>query len=133
MEATQRPARKHRRRPGLYSAEEVALHSTPDDAWIVYEDKVYDATSYIRDHPGNHFALLSVLGRDCTQEMADYGHSTYAYRILNGLYIGDLRKDPDEQPGDACSYGRFGSLVALLLPPLLRPLFPALAFSNLHA
>lgn len=32
--------------------EEVAKHNKRDDAWIVIEDKVYDVTTFVPEHPG---------------------------------------------------------------------------------
>ena len=35
-----------------YSLEEVAKHSSHDDCWVIVRDKVYDVTSFVKEHPG---------------------------------------------------------------------------------
>ncbi len=84
--------------------EEVAKHNTKEDCWMVLYDKVYNVTSFIKDHPGGD-ALLLGCGKDGTQlyETRPMGsgtpHSGEARNMLlklastvEGFYIGDLRK-----------------------------------------
>eukprot|EP00168_Porphyra_purpurea_P015410 TRINITY_DN473_c0_g1_i10.p1 TRINITY_DN473_c0_g1~~TRINITY_DN473_c0_g1_i10.p1 ORF type:complete len:616 (+),score=268.70 TRINITY_DN473_c0_g1_i10:539-2386(+) len=35
-----------------YTLEEIAKHDTDGDSWIVVHNKVYDATPFLKDHPG---------------------------------------------------------------------------------
>ena len=35
-----------------FSLEEVAKHSSHDDCWVIVRDKVYDVTSFVKEHPG---------------------------------------------------------------------------------
>ena len=35
-----------------FTWDEVAQHKTEDDVWMVVENKVYDFTSFLGDHPG---------------------------------------------------------------------------------
>ena len=51
------------RRPRAVSAEEVALHKSRNEAWIVIRDKVYDVTPYIEYHPGGVNMIMSGAGR----------------------------------------------------------------------
>ncbi|KYN93549.1 putative cytochrome b5-like heme/steroid binding protein, partial [Plasmodium gaboni] len=32
--------------------EEVAKHNKKDDAWVIYKNKVYEITHYLKHHPG---------------------------------------------------------------------------------
>ena len=50
--------------------ESVALHNTPQDAWVIIFQKVYDITEFLAYHPGGADILLPKLGQDCT---ADFG------------------------------------------------------------
>ena len=35
-----------------FSLEEIAKHEEDDDLWIVVNNRVYDATEYLEEHPG---------------------------------------------------------------------------------
>jgi len=37
----------------LLSVEEISKHNTPEDCWIVVEDKVWDITEFAPQHPGS--------------------------------------------------------------------------------
>ena len=45
---------------------EVAMHSTPEDAWTVIRGKVYNITPYLRYHPGGVATALRAAGIDGT-------------------------------------------------------------------
>lgn len=36
----------------LLSTKEVSKHKTPDDCWIVVDNKVWDVTDFVEEHPG---------------------------------------------------------------------------------
>lgn len=61
-----------RKQPGdgnrktAYTKAEVAKHNKTDDAWIIIENKVYDVTSYVEEHPGGD-AILRHVGGDATE------------------------------------------------------------------
>lgn len=46
----------------VYSREEVAQHSTSDDAWIIIDNFVYDITKFARVHPGGTKIVLDYAG-----------------------------------------------------------------------
>lgn len=52
--------------------EEVAKHNKPDDCWIVVEDKVYDVSTFVGQHPGGN-AILKNAGTDSTQGFKSIG------------------------------------------------------------
>ena len=35
-----------------YTEDQVAEHWSEDDCWVIIDDKVYDLTSFIQEHPG---------------------------------------------------------------------------------
>jgi len=43
--------------------------------WIIIDQKVYDVTSFVDDHPGGVEAFLSLRGEDGLQKFDSMGHS----------------------------------------------------------
>ncbi|KAF4554326.1 Cytochrome b5-like protein 1 [Elsinoe fawcettii] len=78
------------------SYSDVAEHNTKKDLYVVVHDKVYNASSFVDEHPGGEEVLLDVGGQDATEAFEDVGHSDEAREILNGMLVGDLKR----QPGD---------------------------------
>ena len=75
----------------LYTAEEVAEHTTHDDLWVIINGKVYNISSYIDEHPGGEEVILDCAGTDATEAFDDIGHSDEAHEILEKLYLGNLK------------------------------------------
>jgi len=71
---------------------EVSEHSTKKDLYVVIHDKVYNASSFIDEHPGGEEVLLDVAGQDATEAFEDVGHSDEAREILDGLIVGTLKR-----------------------------------------
>jgi L-lactate dehydrogenase (cytochrome) len=46
---------------------DVAKHASADDCWFILNDKAYDVTGFLGDHPGGSQVILDVAGRDCTE------------------------------------------------------------------
>jgi len=66
---------------------------------MVIHDQVYNATSFIDEHPGGEEVLLDVGGQDATEAFEDVGHSDEAREILAGLLIGKLKRvEGDPKP-----------------------------------
>jgi nitrate reductase (NAD(P)H) len=73
----------------VISMAEVEKHDTEESAWFVYEGKVYDATPFLKEHPGGADSILLVAGTDATDEFNAI-HSGRAKKMLTEYYIGDL-------------------------------------------
>ena len=73
-----------------FSIEEVSNHKTKESMWIVMNNKVYDITNFLEEHPGGDDVLLEKGGMDATQAFDDIGHSKEAIEQVNNYYIGDL-------------------------------------------
>ncbi|KAM8719985.1 hypothetical protein ACLKA7_006101 [Drosophila subpalustris] len=68
----------------------VKEHNKPNDLWLVIDNKVYDVTKFLLEHPGGEEALTSVAGTDATKDFNDVGHSEEARELLKKFYIGNL-------------------------------------------
>ena len=42
---------------------QVEEHDNRESAWFVYENKVYDGTKFLNDHPGGPESILIVAGQ----------------------------------------------------------------------
>ncbi|EAL69041.1 cytochrome b5 B [Dictyostelium discoideum AX4] len=71
-----------------YTMEEVSKHDKVDDLWMVINQKVYDVTSFVNDHPGGGDYLIQNAGKEATNEFLDVGHSQKAVDMLKDYYIG---------------------------------------------
>ncbi|KAA6413588.1 MAG: cytochrome b5 [Lasallia pustulata] len=72
---------------------EVAEHNSKKDLYVVVHDKVYNATTFLDEHPGGEEVLLDVGGQDATEAFEDVGHSDEAREILAGLLVGPLKRE----------------------------------------
>ncbi|KAF9918252.1 fatty acid alpha-hydroxylase [Lobosporangium transversale] len=77
----------------VISFQEVAKHTSADDCWVIHNNKVYDVSGFVADHPGGEELILDHAGKDVTQLMKDeleHVHSEGAYEMLDELLIGQL-------------------------------------------
>jgi len=79
-----------------FSFSDVSEHTSKKDLYIVVHDKVYNASSFVDEHPGGEEVLLDVGGQDATEAFEDVGHSDEAREILDGMLVGTIKR----QPGD---------------------------------
>lgn len=95
---------------GVYglTIEDVLKHDKEDDCWIIVENKVFDVTTFLKEHPGGAESITMNAGADCTEEFNAI-HSTKAHDMLKNWYIGDI----------------VDSLTASPLPSLVSPPLPA--------
>ncbi|KAL7941837.1 hypothetical protein V8C42DRAFT_355260 [Trichoderma barbatum] len=78
-----------------FSVEEIAIHKTRDDLWVMINGKVYDVSKYVRDHPGGADVLIDVAGTDATIAYEEVGHSEDADGILKSYLIGSVKDAHD--------------------------------------
>jgi cytochrome b involved in lipid metabolism len=78
-----------------YSREEVAKHNTDTDVWIILKDRktgenrVYDITGSVDDHPGGP-AILRNAGGDASEGFFDSQHTPTVFEIVEEYCIGRL-------------------------------------------
>lgn len=68
---------------------EIAKHTTAESPWMAINGKVYDASSFIDQHPGGEEVILESAGTDATGAFDDVGHSDHAIELLKDLYVGE--------------------------------------------
>ncbi len=61
-----------------YTYGEVAKHNKPNDCWIIIEDKVYDVSGYLNEHPGGPIVLTTRAGKIVTTAFDQASHSKHA-------------------------------------------------------
>jgi nitrate reductase (NAD(P)H) len=74
-----------------YSTAEVASHNSERSSWLVIQNRVYDATSYLKEHPGGSASIVASSGCDSTDEFLGI-HSDQAKEKLEEFYIGNLQE-----------------------------------------
>ncbi|RVD86451.1 uncharacterized protein DFL_004725 [Arthrobotrys flagrans] len=110
-----------------YTYADVAAHDTKESIYVVIDEKVYDVSAFVDEHPGGEEVMLDVAGQDGTEAFEDVGHSDEAREILSKYLIGNLkRSESDPKPvtisraaasssGDSSSGGLPGIVYAVLV------------------
>lgn len=70
-----------------FTTKQVAKHNKETDAWVIYNDKVYDITHWLKKHPGGSVINIG-LGKDITKIFRGVNHSDYATSLLENYFIG---------------------------------------------
>eukprot|EP00475_Leptophrys_vorax_P028629 TRINITY_DN41586_c0_g1_i1.p1 TRINITY_DN41586_c0_g1~~TRINITY_DN41586_c0_g1_i1.p1 ORF type:complete len:137 (-),score=18.71 TRINITY_DN41586_c0_g1_i1:98-508(-) len=119
--------------PKIYTLEEVSQHNTEKDCWLIVNDKVYDVTKFMDDHPGGSDVMVSSTGKDATDDFEDIGHSKTARDMLEQYYIGEIDKSTlPEKPTKEAGAGAGGdgsATVKLILQFLIPVVMVLLAFA----
>lgn len=73
---------------------DVAMHAKETDCWVIVNDKVYNITSYLPNHPGGPDKIIPLCGKDATSAFNTRGgqgpHSPKAEQTLQSYYVGNL-------------------------------------------
>ncbi|CAG9975109.1 unnamed protein product [Clonostachys byssicola] len=100
----------------VVTTSELAEHNTATDLWVSVHGKVYNLTSFLKDHPGGIDSVLQCAGDDGTEAYDYAGHSKSASATLTRFLIGPLeghdeklpeeenRSDPVPKPEERKSY-----------------------------
>ncbi|KAF7972148.1 hypothetical protein HWV62_11125 [Athelia sp. TMB] len=77
----------------IYTAEDVATHTSPSSCWVSRGGKVYDVSAFLNDHPGGDDLIMKHAGKDIDAIMKDvdeHEHSESAYDMMEEYVIGRL-------------------------------------------
>ena len=81
-----------------FTWEEVALHNTRDDCYIVLNGRdVHDITKFIMKHPGSPKILLRFAGKDATDAFKKIRHSQHAKTLTTRYKIGTIIDNHNER------------------------------------
>ncbi len=73
----------------LFTKCEVKKHNTADDCWLIRQNIIMQAASYISQHPGGQRCIMKRCGMiDCSEDY--YFHSSKAQKIWDSFKIGIL-------------------------------------------
>ncbi|KAL8233082.1 hypothetical protein R6Q57_002860 [Mikania cordata] len=74
----------------IFEFNEVKIHDTIGDCWVIIHGKVYDVTPFMDEHPGGVEVVLSSTGKDGTIDFENAGHSDEAKQLMGKYYIGEI-------------------------------------------
>eukprot|EP00039_Didymoeca_costata_P005631 m.83211 g.83211 ORF g.83211 m.83211 type:complete len:503 (-) comp12908_c0_seq2:3227-4735(-) len=76
-----------------YTLAEVGKHCTTDSCWLVVDGRVFDVTKLLDTHPGGHYPILSIAGRDVSTVFHAYHPKYVADFTIRQYYIGTLAEE----------------------------------------
>mmetsp|Transcript_23855 Transcript_23855/g.57521 ORF Transcript_23855/g.57521 Transcript_23855/m.57521 type:complete len:177 (-) Transcript_23855:70-600(-) len=90
------PHSQENRQSRTYTMCQLRRHNHANSAWILVGNTIYDATPYIRSHPGGMEAILRKSGGavDCTEDL--HFHSKRAQKEWRRFKIGTLCPCPSD-------------------------------------
>ena len=78
-----------------YTKEEVSLHNTKEDCWIIINNGVYDVTEFLSIHPGGDSILASQGGKDATEFFEELHRPEIIDEVASDYKIGILSDSED--------------------------------------
>jgi len=76
--------------PKKFTLAEVAEHNSESSLWLIFDNKVYDVTKFVDEHPGGTEVLTERMGEDRTDDFEDIGHSSDAKEMREQYLIGEI-------------------------------------------
>ena len=76
-----------------YAREEIAKHASVDDLWVIIDDKVYDLTDYVDEHPGGVDAVAKNGGGDAPEGFKGPQHPSRVFDIVEEYRVGVLARE----------------------------------------
>eukprot|EP00759_Apiculatamorpha_spiralis_P058931 PhF_6_TR9495/c0_g1_i1/m.14808 len=102
----------------VISRADVKALSNEKKCLVVIQNKVYDVTDFLDEHPGGRETIMDVNGMDGTSEFDAVGHSKSAVEQMAKYLVGEVPEGERDQVGKKAG-GAGGSLAPLILVLLL--------------
>lgn len=68
---------------------EISKHNQRNSCYLIIQNKVYDVSSYISQHPGGQGKIINKCGQEVTGVFAQI-HSNFAWDLLKKYQVGQL-------------------------------------------
>ena len=75
-----------------WTVAEVNQHNKADDLLIIVQNKVYDITDFVEDHPGGADSLIRKPGQDNTEGFSGIQHPAKVWDMIQDYYVGEVKK-----------------------------------------
>ncbi|XP_031635769.1 cytochrome b5 isoform X2 [Contarinia nasturtii] len=85
---------------------QVKEHNKAEDCWMVIDEKVYDVTKFLNEHPGGEEVLVEAAGKNATKEFNDVGHSESAIEQMANYLVGEIVDSEKKPSGQKKSWFR---------------------------
>ncbi|KHN73188.1 Cytochrome b5 [Toxocara canis] len=85
----------------IFTYDEIAKHNNAASTWIIIDDKVYDVSKFLDEHPGGEEVILEQAGRDATSSFYDVGHSNDAKEMAAQYLIGRVNRSENVSQASA--------------------------------
>jgi len=70
---------------------EMAKHATEGKCWIIIDNKVYDVSKFLHEHPGGEKVILKVVGQDASKQFHQFHKADVVLAKYGpGLLVGEL-------------------------------------------
>jgi len=75
-----------------YTKKEVSKHNTAIDCWIIVNNRVFDVTNFLSDHPGGRKVLIRMGGKDATKQFNQLHKDYVLDKVGTAFEIGIIKE-----------------------------------------
>jgi len=73
-----------------YTLTDLKANTTEKSCYLLIDEKVYNVTEFLDEHPGGYDIILNTTGRDATEDFEEIGHSNAAREMLDKYLVGNF-------------------------------------------
>lgn len=86
-----------------FTRQQVEQHKPGDQGgvWLIVDNKVYDVTSFVDDHPGGKKVLLSAAGTDASEKFHQFHNRSVLEKVAKKFEIGTVKEGGDARANEA--------------------------------